>query len=81
MPPADFLAAGRAEVSGHDVQLIADQVVGIETGFSVRLAGGQVLDARRVLVATGVRDELPEIPGVRERWGRDLLHCPYCHGW
>jgi thioredoxin reductase len=33
------------------------------------------------LVATGVRDQLPEIPGVRERWGRDLLHCPYCHGW
>jgi thioredoxin reductase len=33
------------------------------------------------LVATGVRDELPEIPGVRECWGRDLLHCPYCHGW
>jgi thioredoxin reductase len=39
------------------------------------------LTARRILVATGVRDELPEIPGVRERWGRDLLHCPYCHGW
>jgi thioredoxin reductase len=37
--------------------------------------------ARRILIATGVRDELPEIPGVRERWGRDLLHCPYCHGW
>jgi thioredoxin reductase len=39
------------------------------------------LNARRVLVATGVRDELPDIPGVSERWGRDLLHCPYCHGW
>ncbi len=40
-----------------------------------------MLKARRILVATGLRDELPEIPGVRERWGRDLLHCPYCHGW
>ena len=39
------------------------------------------LRARRVLVATGLRDELPDIPGVRERWGRDLLHCPYCHGY
>jgi thioredoxin reductase len=39
------------------------------------------LNARRILVATGVRDELPGIAGVRERWGRDLLHCPYCHGW
>ena len=53
----------------------------IEPGFAVRLASGRVLNARRVLVATGVRDELPDIPGVRERWGRDLLHCPYCHGW
>ena len=39
------------------------------------------LRARRVLVATGLRDELPDLPGVRERWGRDLLHCPYCHGY
>ena len=39
------------------------------------------LSARRVLVATGLRDVLPDIPGVRERWGRDLLHCPYCHGY
>lgn len=50
-------------------------------GFIVRLAGGVVLSARRVVVATGLRDELPGIPGVAERWGRDLLHCPYCHGY
>jgi thioredoxin reductase len=81
MQPADLLAAGRAEVSGYGVDLIDDRVVGIDAGFVVRLAGGQVLNARRILVATGVRDELPDIPGVRERWGRDLLHCPYCHGW
>jgi thioredoxin reductase len=81
MPPADLLAAGRAEVTGYGVELVDDKVVGIDAGFLVRLAGGQVLQARRVLVATGARDELPDIPGVRERWGRDLLHCPYCHGW
>jgi thioredoxin reductase len=81
MSPADLLAAGRAEVTGYGVELVDDQVVGIDNGFSVRLASGPVLKARRVLVATGVHDELPEIPGVRERWGRDLLHCPYCHGW
>jgi len=81
MAPADFLAAGRAEVSDYDVAFINDQIVGIEAGFSVRLSGGQVLDARRILIATGVHDELPDIPGVRERWGRDLLlPCPYCHG-
>jgi thioredoxin reductase len=68
-------------MTGYGVELVEDHVVGIEDGFLVRLAGGQVLTARRILVATGVRDELPEIPGVRERWGRDLLHCPYCHGW
>jgi thioredoxin reductase len=81
MPPAEFSAAGRAEVIGYGVDLLEDQVVGIEPGFVVRLAGGQALTARRILVATGVGDELPDIPGVRERWGRDLLHCPYCHGW
>ena len=81
MPPADFLAAGRAEVAGYGVELVADRVTSVETGFAVRLAGGRVLSARRVLVATGVHDELPDIPGVREQWGRDLLHCPYCHGW
>jgi thioredoxin reductase len=56
-------------------------VAGVEPGFRVRLASGSQLQARRVLVATGLRDELPEIPSVRERWGRDLLHCPYCHGY
>lgn len=81
MPPADLLAAGRAEVTGYGVELVEDQVVGIDAGFVVRLAAGRGLTARRILVATGVRDELPEIPGVRERWARDLLHCPYCHGW
>ena len=81
MPPAELLAAGRAEVTGYGVELVEDQVRAIEPGFVVRLAGGRALTARRILVATGVSDELPDIPGVRERWGRDLLHCPYCHGW
>ena len=81
MPPSELLAAGRAEVTGYGVELVEDQVAAIETGFVVRLAGGRTLNARRILLATGVRDELPEMPGVRERWARDLLHCPYCHGW
>jgi thioredoxin reductase len=81
MPPGDFLAAGRAEVTGYGVELIEDQVVGVDAVFAVRLASGRTLGARRLLIATGVRDELPDIAGARERWGRDLLHCPYCHGW
>jgi thioredoxin reductase len=47
----------------------------------VALADGRPVRARRLLVATGLVDELPDVPGVRERWGRDVLHCPYCHGW
>jgi thioredoxin reductase len=81
MPPHDLVAAGRAEVAGYGGSLIDDTVVDVAPGFYVRLAGGSSLHARRILVATGLRDELPDIPGVRERWGRDLLHCPYCHGY
>jgi thioredoxin reductase len=81
MSPRDLLASGRAEVIGYGVELIDDQVLAIEPGFDVRLADGTPLTARRILVATGVHDKLPAIPGVPERWGRDLLHCPYCHGW
>jgi thioredoxin reductase len=81
MPPTELLAVGRAEVAGYGVELIGDRVAGIDAGFIVHLGGGRALSARRILIATGVRDVLPDIPGVRERWGRDLLHCPYCHGW
>lgn len=81
MPPAELLAAGRAEVTAYGVEVVPDQVLTIEPGFVVLLASGQALQARRVLVTTGASDELPDIPGVRDRWGRDLLHCPYCHGW
>jgi thioredoxin reductase len=81
MPPAELLAAGRAELRSYDIELVEDDVVEIDDAFTLRLAGGRVLQARRILLATGAVDELPDIPGVRERWGRDFLHCPYCHGW
>jgi thioredoxin reductase len=81
MSPADLLATGRSEVTGYGVEIVEDSVASIDPGFAVRCGGGRVLTARRILVATGVTDEIPDLPGVRERWGRDLLHCPYCHGW
>jgi thioredoxin reductase len=81
MPPAELLVEGRREVTGYGVELVEDRVSRVENGFVVHLDSGSVLTARRILIATGVADELPEIPGVRQRWGRDLLHCPYCHGW
>jgi thioredoxin reductase len=81
MPPAGLLAKGREEVAGYGVELVRDQVLGIGPGFTVRLASARTVTARRILIATGAGDELPAIPGVRQRWGQDLLHCPYCHGW
>jgi thioredoxin reductase len=81
MPPADLLQAGREEVKAYGVELIPGRVLSLERGFSVRLAEGEALEARRLLIATGATDDLPTITGVRERWGRDFLHCPYCHGW
>jgi thioredoxin reductase len=50
-------------------------------GFAVTTASGATHRARALLLATGVRDELPPVPGLAERWGRQVLHCPYCHGW
>jgi thioredoxin reductase len=81
MAPTELLAAGREEVSRYAVELIEDRVLRVEPGFSAHLGNGEVLTGRRLLVATGVTDGVPDIPGVRDRWGRDLLHCPYCHGW
>jgi thioredoxin reductase len=84
LPPAELLHTGRKEVAHYGVEVIDDRVERIaraEPGFKLRLAGGRELTARRVLVATGVRDELPDIPGLRERWGKDLVMCPYCHGY
>jgi thioredoxin reductase len=81
MPPSELLAVGRAEVRHYGVELLADRVLDITPGLTVELAGGGSLTARRILIATGVSDELPDIEGIRDRWAKDLLHCPYCHGW
>ncbi len=84
LPPREFLGRGRAEVSQYGGEVISGEVTGAETvaeGFLVRIAGGPSLRARRILITTGLVDELPDIPGLRELWGRDVLHCPYCHGW
>jgi thioredoxin reductase len=79
--PADLLATARAEVRHYGVEIVEDRVVDATAGFDLQLAGGRTVTARRVLLATGAADELPDVDGARERWGRDLLHCPYCHGW
>lgn len=81
MPPAEFLAVGREEIERYGVELVRDRVTEVAPGFAVTLAGGRVAKARRLVLATGLRDELPDVPGVAERFGKDVLHCPYCHGW
>ena len=84
MNPAALLEAGRAEVRGYGVRVLDGRVTSAESvdgGFTVALEDGGRVGARRLLVTTGLVDELPDVPGVRERWGREVLHCPYCHGW
>ncbi len=83
MAPAEFLALGREEVAGYGVELVRDRAVDVVRNgdFVVELAGGRSVRARRLVVTTGLKDELPEVPGVAERFGRDVLHCPFCHGW
>jgi thioredoxin reductase len=84
LAPSELLVRGRAEVRSYGTTIVEDSVTELvpdgPTGFCVLLAGGTRVLARRVLVTTGLRDELPDIPGLAERWARDVLHCPYCHG-
>ncbi len=82
--PAELLEIGRGEVEKYGGTVWhgeARSARRIADGFEVTLADGRLVTGRRLLVTTGLVDELPDIPGVRERWGRDVVHCPYCHGW
>jgi thioredoxin reductase len=84
VPPLELLRLGREELRQYDVELravaVAD-VVRAGAGYEIRLEGGDQLAARMVLVATGVRDDLPEIEGLTECYGISVHHCPYCDGW
>jgi thioredoxin reductase len=83
--PADFYAAGRDELAAYPtVELLAAEVVGGERhdgSFALELADGSREVARRVLLATGMDYRAPALPGIEERWGRSVFHCPFCHGW
>lgn len=93
VPPAELYALGRAEVISYGAEIRTGTVTavtprsggsggsGAAGGFEVEMADGSTVGARRVLVTTGLIDELPGVPGLGERFGRDVLHCPYCHGW
>jgi thioredoxin reductase len=84
-PPEAFYAAGREELDAYPtVELRSGEVSGGERrddGIELELTGGERVQARRVLLATGMDYRRPELPGVEERWGRSVFHCPFCHGW
>jgi thioredoxin reductase (NADPH) len=82
--PLELVASGRREVESFGGTVEAAEVSGIRRvgdEFEVTASDGRVNRARRVLLTTGLQDRLPDIPGVAARWGRDVLHCPYCHGY
>ena len=77
--PLELQRIGRAEAERYGVRFFDETVTSVTPGFVV--SASEERAARRLLLATGVIDTLPDIYGLRERWGRDVIHCPYCHGW
>ncbi|MEE1940843.1 NAD(P)/FAD-dependent oxidoreductase [Streptomyces sp. TRM 70361] len=89
-PPSEILGRGRRQVREYGGRIVLGEVATAEPAapsaegdprFAVTLTDGRTLTARRVLVATGLRDVLPEVPGLAEHWGHSVVHCPYCHGY
>jgi thioredoxin reductase len=87
IPPRELLALGRRDLEPYDVTVLdaevasAHRVEGDRMAFEVALTTGETYRSRRLLLATGVRDILPAIPGAREYYGHGVYHCPYCDGW
>ncbi len=83
IPPVELYALGRQEVAGYGGEFATGTVTAVRRDelFTVELADGTTYQGRRLLVTTGLTDVLPDVRGLAERWGRDVLHCPYCHGW
>jgi thioredoxin reductase len=83
--PGTMLATARSQVDKYSTATFIDAAAASATresdGFSVRLATGDVLESTKLVLAFGISDQLPAIPGLAERWGRSVLHCPYCHGY
>ena len=83
--PGAMLATARLQVAAYPtvtfIEGKAIKAAKAPHGFAVTLATGEVLESARLVLAFGISDELPSIPGVAERWGKSVLHCPYCHGF
>jgi thioredoxin reductase/SAM-dependent methyltransferase len=85
LPPAELTAIAREEVRSYGGEVVPGRVVDVtrtdDGRFRVDLVGGHTVFARRVLAATGLVDELPDIDGLAAHWGGDVIHCPFCHGY
>jgi thioredoxin reductase len=82
--PAELRRIGREQLERYEIEYRAIEVLDAscrDRCFEVALAGGERLCCRRLLLATGVVDRLPEIDGMREFYGCGVFHCPYCDGW
>lgn len=83
--PAELQTVALAQLRRYPsvkVQSVSAESAEGEPGhFLVALSDGRMTEARRLLLATGVEDVLPDVPGLPERWGQSVVHCPYCHGW
>lgn len=82
--PADLISAGHAEIAGYGGQVRQGQVMAAHRNgsmFEVSITDGSTIRARKLLIASGLVDHLPDITGLAELWGTDVLYCPYCHGW
>jgi len=82
--PAELRRIAREQLARYDVEYLGNHVTSahpISEGFVVILDDGSELRCRKLLLATGVRDHLPEIEGARRFYGAGVYHCPYCDGW
>jgi thioredoxin reductase len=83
-PPLELLRLGREELSAYGIDVRHDTVTAVERGhafFEITIGQEERVPAQAVLLATGVCDQLPPIPGIRECYGKSVHHCPYCDGW
>lgn len=83
-PPAELTDAGRDEVRRYGGEVLSGRVVAVvhdDAGFRAELTGGHSIVARKVVIATGLVDQLPDIDGLAEQWGGGVVHCPFCHGY
>jgi thioredoxin reductase len=84
--PLEMIAEARGKVLAYPtVTFVKDTATSASRisseHFEIELASGTTLSSARLVLAHGVTDRLPEIPGLTERWGKTVLHCPYCHGF